>query len=141
MSPILRAPAGLGRTELMVLIGVIAVGASALYAHYEDRVMRGRRADGHRALVATAEELRACRAALGRYGDGRCAAAAEVTGGRGRRSPGGLYSVTAADGWLPGDGFTLEASPAFPDPACGTLTLDEAGRRGRSGAAPLERCW
>lgn len=152
---------GFTMIELIVVMVIVAVLAALAYPSYRQYVIQARRADGQTALLETQKQLQSYYQRCGTYPAtlGPGGNPPPCTTGLGLMIPvisqGGNYTVTYAPapftdpitGILnPLATYTLTAAPTatyrqIDDTACGSLTLTDSGQRGRSGTAPLDRCW
>lgn len=122
--------------ELLIVIAIIGILAAISYPSYQEYVLRGNRSEGKAFLLdASARQERFF-------------------------SQNNTYTVTASDLGLVGNstsnkyrlriqpsdanngGYSLIAVPNFADTACGNLTLNALGVRGRSGTGKtVDECW
>jgi len=121
--------------ELMIVVLVISILLGLAFPAYHRYLQRGHRAEAVRLLLAAAACQERIRAASGFYDTTRCLA-----------NPGdSRYQLS----FLPANQastleFTLLAKPPAVSRGddCGTLTLDQSGRRGSGAGASAEReCW
>ncbi|WP_295886794.1 type IV pilin protein [uncultured Thiohalocapsa sp.] len=145
----MRAAAGVTLVELLVVVAIVGILAAVAYPSYQTQMTQSwrtqaiacleemaqgmeRRFTGAMSYAGTAPPPNAC--ALD--GDPTWAVLDEDLA---RRYQFGFAADPDADS------YTLQAVPinrqATADAACGTLSLDQAGRRGASGGAPVARCW
>jgi type IV pilus assembly protein PilE len=146
---IAKLSSGFTLIELMIVVAVIALLVGIGYPSYVDHVRKGKRAEAHGALLRGAQLQERFFTDRNRYASqAELAATFGVTAGTtiySGENPSlatGAYTITVAPA-NPDTTFTLTATPNAPhtDPDCGNLTLTSAGVRGRTGAAPLNRCW
>lgn len=119
----------------MIALLVLSILTGLAIPSYQRYLQRGHRAEAVRLLLAAAACQERIRTITGFYDTTRCLDSGGDTG----------YVLS----YVPADRpstmeFTLFAEPtaggALDD--CGTLTLDQSGRRGNSGGASAERkCW
>lgn len=125
--------AGFTLIEVMIVVVIIGILASIGYPAYQNHVENSRRTDGHSALVQQAQRLERCYTTQQSYTDdgALCVDLGD--------SDGGYYALSAKD--VTRTTFTLEAVPqgVHAGDACGTLTLNQAGRRDADG--DVENCW
>ena len=151
--------------EIFITVAIIGIIAAVAWPAFERQSNKNRRSDAAVTLTNARQALIADRSDNGVYPADIATAANVLTtylagapnapeidckSGRGYRndiavangvrSCQGYYNVTvtAADN----NSFTLTATPIlFADAECTTLTLDHLSTRGRTGTAPVARCW
>jgi len=133
-----RRSRGFTLIELMITVVVVAILASVAYPSYTEFVVRSKRAEGKAALLDAAQTLERYFTTHNAYPTTLAAAGARSHSGE--NSAKAAYTIAIAGG---GTSFTLTATPAngHTDAACGNLTLDQLGVRGKSGSAALGDCW
>ncbi len=142
--------------ELMMAVAIIGIIAAIAIPNYMDYMDRSKRSVGMALLqeLAALQERRFAQtsAYVTSNGDldklvGSSKELNNAAGAAQRVVSENLYyeiSVASAAG---DGGYTLTATPgpAFSDPACGNLTLNALGVKGRSASGPdallLEQCW
>lgn len=141
--------------ELMAVVLIIGILAAIAYPSYEQYVRQARRTDGHGALLHTAGQLEKFYSQCGQYTTAITTGSISACSGLGMSatSPDRHYSLTVTTGnvgTVSAQTYTLTAAPrTTPTPAspqvndteCGSLTLTNAGVKGRSGTGPMSRCW
>ena len=139
--PHYRSVGGFTLIELMIVVTVLGILAAIAYPTYTDSVRKSRRAQAKADLVVLAQRAERYYTLNNSYaGFWNSVAAAD------RRSPreGTLaYALARPDDGSP-NGYVLSATPVgdqASDTACGTLTINQAGARTRSGSGELSRCW
>ena len=129
--------------ELMIVVGIVGILAAIAYPNYMEYIQRGNRSEGQALLndaAASQERFFAqnntyvtSQANIARHG-------LRNTNGTTVNSDTGKYQLTVSSESNDG-GYTLTATQQFGDTACGNLTLNAIGIRGRTGSKELESCW
>jgi type IV pilus assembly protein PilE len=121
--------------ELVIALAVVAILLALAVPAYQRYVQRGERAEAVRLLLSAAACQERVRAQGGYYDTSRCLEGVEASAYEFRIEPPDDSASLA---------FTVVAEPKQPrgDDPCGSLSLDQAGTRGISGAADsLAACW
>lgn len=141
--------------ELMMAVAIIGIIAAIAIPNYMDYMDRSKRSVGMALLqeLAALQERRYAQngAYITSNSDleklvGR-SKSLEGSGATQRVVSENLYYQVSVSSVADDGGYTLTAAPgpAFNDPACGDLTLNALGVKGRSAsgpdAMPLEQCW
>ena len=130
-------PKGFTLIELMIVVAVIGILASIALPSYNESVRKSRRAQAKADMVELAQMAERSFTVNNNY-----TSLAVGNLSQSPRTPAtaryNLAYAPTADGR-----FVITATPigAQAQDRCGTLTLNQAGVRGRSGAAPLDECW
>ena len=132
-------PLGFTLVELMIVVAIVGILAAIAYPSYQAQVTKSKRAEGKALLLEVAQTLEKCKVLYGVYNNANCAAHDSVTDANSRTSEGGFYVVTATA--TSATAFALQAVPQQADAICGTLTLDQAGRKGENGTGTVAECW
>ncbi len=124
--------------ELMMVIGIVAILAIVAAGFYGDNVIAAKRSDGRRGLQDTATSLEKCKSLYGTYNSANCA----IADGSTVPSPEGLYDIAVTTA---ASTFSLTATPSAgssqnADTDCTSMTLDNLGQRGGTGA-DASVCW
>lgn len=134
---------GMSLIELMIVVAIVGILSAIAYPNYRQYVIRGNRTDAKTAMMQAAQGLEKCFTRFGRYNSVDCTAYGALRAAGGVRSPNGKYQLTLAVVADPEVEFSIQAAPLegqVADTKCGTLSLDQTGRRGASGSQPLT-CW
>lgn len=125
---------GITLLELMIVVVIVGILATIAYPSYQEQVRQARRADAQTALLELAQFMERFYTTNGTYvGATLPFTQSPKDGGTAHYNLGFSAGPTATT-------FTLQAAPLGVD-ACGNLTLTNTGLRGRTGSAPLDRCW
>ena len=124
--------------ELMIVVAVLGILTSLAFGFFGDNVIAANRTDGRSALHSTAGSLEKCRSLYGSYNAANCNISSPVS----VVSDSGYYTITGSPS---ATSFTLTATPVAglaqaSDTDCTTLTLDNTGVQGGTGADAAE-CW
>jgi type IV pilus assembly protein PilE len=121
--------------ELMIVCSLLAILLALAVPGYQRHVQRAERSAAIEILLAAAACQERIYADEFSYDTGRCQVSGVQHGYRFRFEP---------PDSPPSAGYTIIAEPLAGrrDDSCGTLTLDQSGRRGISGPdEQLRRCW
>ncbi len=129
---------GFTLVELMIVVAIIGILTGISFAYYGDYVRASNRSEAQAALYAARGTLEKCRSLYGSYTDANCNYADFTTKSN-------FYDISAV---VAATSFTLTATPVAGEPQandadCTTLTLDNTGIEGATGAAadPTDECW
>jgi type IV pilus assembly protein PilE len=143
-------PAGFTLVEMMIVVAIIGILAAIAYPAYTEQVRRGKRSEAQTAILEVSQFLQRYYAARGTFtgvdaDDGLFKSNGwdRIPRDTGRTQ---TYSVELEDiEGLKGLGYKIRATPAggeSSDPKCGSLTLDDKGRKGTSaGSDKVNDCW
>ena len=137
--------AGFTLIELMITVAIVALLSMVAYPSYVSHVQRAKRAEARTALLEAAQYLQRFLIANDRYDRDRNGALLVLPQALTTSPKNGApaYLIRLVPGTLSRDAFMLEAVPVGSD-KCGTLRLDQAGRRSIHDApAPVTvaECW
>jgi len=147
-----RTVTGFTLIEAMIVVVIIAILAAVAFPSYQEQVRRGKRAEGKTALLKAAQLQERAFSDNNRYADNASAPSLQALFGAACPYPvfsaencadaTSAYTITVVLG-AGNTSFVLTATPngTHTDAACGNLTLDSSGVRGRTGAAPMSTCW
>lgn len=151
-----RKQRGFTLIEVMIVVVIIAILAAIAYPSYQEQVRKSRRADCAGALTSLAAAMERHYTQFNSYCDAGTTAVGGCGGGGGDT---GVPTIFASQCPLDGGAatynmtisavgpntFTVQAAPTGAQAAdrCGTLTLDQTGLKGITGAAGLTPadCW
>jgi type IV pilus assembly protein PilE len=134
--------------ELMVVVAIIGIIAAIGYPNYTRYVARAKRSAAQSFMVTVANRQQ--QVMLNSRAYFTVATASEWATNANMGVPGDVadnYTVTVAASNAPGapPTFTVTAAPktsqAAQDAACGTLTYDQTGTKGKTGTESVEKCW
>ncbi len=129
--------------ELMIVVGIVGILAAIAYPNYMEYIQRGNRSEGQALLNDAAASQERFFAQNNTYVTSQANIARlglRNTNGTTVNSDTGKYQLTVSSEANDG-GYTLTATQQFGDTACGNLTLNAIGIRGRTGSKELESCW
>ncbi|KRG69155.1 type IV pilin protein [Pseudoxanthomonas dokdonensis] len=134
-----HSQSGFTLLELMIVVAIVAILSTIAYASYQDQIVRSRRAAAAVCLQQAAQFVeRYYSTSMTYVGAGNPPACdADVAA---------HYSAPTFTAAPTAKAFTLQIAPtgaqATKDTKCGTLSLNQAGARGKSGsAADASECW
>ena len=137
-SPSTSAERGFTLIELVITVAIVAILAAVAMPSYTEYIKRSHRSNARTTLVGAAQWMERVATAIGSYPP-----AASVTAGV-MTVEGSRYTVTPTSAG--GQTFTFTATPvagtAQTTDKCGSLIIDQAGRKTVSGASlTAEECW
>ena len=135
---VIKDAMGFSLIELVIVVAIVGILGVVAMGFFGDNVIASNRTDARKALAEIAGSLEKCRSLYGSYNAANCA----VAGTFPITSDAGYYAITA---FLTPTTFNLTANriagqPQANDTDCTTLTLDNTGVRGATGANTAE-CW
>ncbi|WP_312358484.1 type IV pilin protein [Stutzerimonas balearica] len=129
--------------ELMIVVAIVGILAAIAYPNYIEYIQRSNRTEGQALLNDAAASQERFFAQNNTYVTNQANIARlglRNTNGTTVTSDNGKYRLTV--GSVANDGgYTLTATQQFGDTACGNLTLNAVGIRGRTGSKAVESCW
>jgi type IV pilus assembly protein PilE len=144
-----RAPggtAGFTLVELVIVVAIIGILAAIAYPAYTEQVRRSKRSEAQTAVLEVSQYLQRYYAAQSTFTGADGDAFASGHWNRIPRDDGRTqtYDVTLEDiGSSNGLGYKIRATPHAgedADPKCGSLTLDDKGRKDNS-THNVNECW
>jgi type IV pilus assembly protein PilE len=136
--------------ELMITVAIIGILAAIAYPSYTRYVIDARRATGAGCLMELSQWMERNYTTCLRYdrtgaGCGTAVTSALLPALQCRTDLGAAYAFTiGAAPAMTNSTYRLEAAPGGPqaaDAQCGTLSINQQGIKGVSGAAPATNCW
>lgn len=131
--------------ELMIVVAVVAILAAIAYPSYQDSVIKTRRSAAQGCLVEMAQFMERFYTTNMRYDQTTAGVAVALANPTCRADMAAFYAFSFPAGQPTQTTYTLQAVPQGSQVAdnarCGTLTLTQAGTKGRSGSAALQDCW
>lgn len=133
---------GLTLIELMVVMVIVGILAAIAYPSYREYVMRGNRTEAKTAMMQAAQALEKCFTRFGAYDNGNCTTYNQLNAAAGRLTDTGKYLLSFED--VDDVSFVIQAVPQdgqAQDTDCGTLKLDQTGKREAKEGADVSKCW
>lgn len=141
--------------EVMIVVAIVAILSAIAYPSYQEYVRRSKRADARTQLMEVAQYMQRFYSQNDRYDHANDADSTPIslpvvltTVPRGVDPNIADYTVRFQEGTLRARGFTLEAVPrasgSMASDKCGTLRVNNVGRRSVSGASSgmdTQNCW
>ena len=125
--------------ELMIVVAVVAILAAIAYPSYKEQIRKSRRAQAKADLVeyaALAERFHTTENTYEGF-------SLPVTVSPREAGAAVHYNLTPTGAFATANTFTITATPNGGQAAdrCGTLSLNQAGVKTKTGSAPLAECW
>jgi type IV pilus assembly protein PilE len=135
-----RSVRGITLIELMITVAIVGILTAIAYPNYRQYVLRGNRTEAKTAMMQASQDLEKCFTRYGRYNHDDCLAFGRLRAGV--NSAGDRYQLSFAAVDDPTVEYSIQAQPraAQAQDVCGTLTLDQTGRRGDS-INDAAKCW
>lgn len=136
------ANAGFTLIELMIVVAIVAILASIAIPAYSDSVRKARRAQAKTDLIELTQRAERFYTLNNSYANFWASVPAAD-----RQSPRGgtaYYTLARVSGDSNVNDYVLSATPVGPqtaDTACGTLTINQAGAKTKTGSRDLSSCW
>jgi type IV pilus assembly protein PilE len=128
---------GVTLMELLMVLTVLSILAAIAIPSYRGYAMRASRSDGKAAALSMAGALERCFTRFNAYNNGGCGITTTNV-----PSTEGKYLVSVS--FPSAAQFTVSAVPQGAqanDTGCGTLTIDQANVRGKTGSKSVSECW
>jgi type IV pilus assembly protein PilE len=139
------AQGGFSLIELMIVVAIIAILAAIAVPAYMTHVTKTRRVAAEGCLSEYSNYMERFYTTNMRYPSSSSSIADVALDCASSRQTGAYYSYTLPAGSLATDKYTVQAVPkgaqATRDAQCGTLSLDQAGKRAASGTTDPGVCW
>lgn len=130
--------------EVMVVVAVVAILAAIAYPSYQDSVRKTRRTAAQACLIEMAQFMERFYTTNLRYDQTTAGVAVALANPTCRGEMVNFYAFSFPAATPPTQTtYVIQAVPqgGQVDAACGTLTLNQAGTKGRSGTAAMNQCW
>ena len=125
--------------ELMIVVAVVAILVAIAYPSYQDALRKSRRGQAKADVVEYAALAERWRTVNNSY------AGFQLPVAQSPREAGApaRYNLTPVAPFTAANTFTITATPVAGQALdrCGTLTINQAGVKTKSGAAALSECW
>ncbi|WP_334130852.1 type IV pilin protein [Silanimonas lenta] len=139
-----RPSAGFTLLELMVTVAIIAILAAIAYPNYQDYVMRSRRAAAAVCLTEVSQFMERFYTTNLRYNATTGGAAVTLPALQCMNDIAGHYTISFSAAPT-ATTYAIQAVPqgaqAMRDVKCGTLGLNQAGAKTKSGTGTVAECW
>lgn len=141
--PVYRsAVAGFTLIELMIAVAIVAILASIAIPAYSDSVRKARRAQAKADLLELTQRAERFYTLNNSYAG--FWASVPAADKQSPRDGTAYYALARASSDSNVNDFILSATPRgsqTADTACGTLTINQAGAKTKTGSMDLSRCW
>lgn len=131
--------------EVMIVVAVIGILAAVAYPSYQNSVLKSRRTAAQGCLVEMAQFMERFYTTNMRYDKNTASVDVVLPDTSCRSDLADSYTFEFMEDEPTQTTYAIQAVPKGSQQAdnarCGTLTLTQAGTKGRSGSAPLSECW
>lgn len=133
--------------EVMVVVAIVGILAGVAYSSYIQSVTKTRRTSAQGCMLEMAQFMERFYTTNMRYDQTAAATPVAVTLANTscRSEMAAFYTFSFTSGQPTQSTYTIQAVPqgrqATADAGCGTLTLTQAGTKGRSGTTAMDLCW
>lgn len=133
--------------EVMVVVAIVGILAAVAYPSYIQSVTKTRRTSAQGCMLEMAQFMERFYTTNMRYDQTAATppVAVALANPTCRAEMVAFYTFSFASGQPTQSTYTIQAVPqggqATADAGCGTLTLTQAGTKGRSGTAAMNLCW
>jgi len=135
---------GMTLIELMIVVAIIGIISAVAYPSYRDYVTSTNRAAANGDLLEISQWMERYFTANGRYTNASGTAPALPFTTSPSDSSDVNYNISIPNGSVAAASYIIQAEPVGgqQDDDCGTLTLDQTGAKGQSGAGmTVSDCW
>lgn len=139
---------GVTLIELMIVVVIIGILSAIAYPNYTAYVQRGNRAEARSVLLEAAQFMERSYTMNNCYhrNDGACGTAGvnlTLPASLAQSPKSGTAKYNIGFSVQTAQAYTLQAVPTgvMTGDACGNLTLDSTGIKGRTGTLSLDQCW
>jgi type IV pilus assembly protein PilE len=131
--------------EVMVVVAIIGILAAVAYPSYLQSVTKTRRTAAQGCMLEMAQFMERFYTTNLRYDQTGAGVAVALANPTCRADMAAFYTFSFPGGQPTQTTYTIQAVPqggqAAADVGCGTLTLTQAGTKGRTGANAMNMCW
>lgn len=133
-------PAGFTLIEIMIVVAIVAILSAIAYPAYQDQVRKGRRADAMAQMLTLAQAYERFYTSNNTYAGFWATVPANE-----RRSPASGTAYYAMTSTETATTFVITATPQAAsgqnNDRCGSLGINQAGLKTKTGSAAIEECW
>lgn len=133
--------------EVMIVVAIVAILVAVAYPSYLNSVAKTRRTAVQACMVEMAQFMERFYTTNLRYDQSTATppVAVALPNSTCRADTAGSYTISFLAGQPTQTTYTIQAVPqggqATVDAGCGTLSLTQAGTKGRTGTAAMNSCW